>query len=167
MNWQEELIALYIFICKEFNNGLANYCERMSNYADLSFTDEEVATIFLFGIMSKHKALKDIYQHANAYWHDWFPRLPSYVAFVQRLNRLGDLFVPLIGRLHAKLPVKFQANLIRLIDSMPIVLARGSRRFKAKVAPELACPNGYCAAKKLHYYGVKLHVVGPQCQDSW
>lgn len=160
MNWQEKLITLYLFICKEFNSGLGMYCERMTAYADLSFTDEEVMTLFLFGIMNKQKELKTIYQQADTYWREWFPKLPGYVAFVQRLNRLSDSFVPLIERLRAKLPIDFQANLTRLMDSMPIVMARGNRRFTAKVAPELACPNGYCATKKLHYYGVKLHVVG-------
>jgi hypothetical protein len=160
MDWQAQLITLYVFICKQFENGLSRYCERMTNHADLSFTDEEVVTIFLFGIMNKYKEVKDIYQQANDYWGDWFPRLPSYVAFIQRLNRLSDVFVPLMETLCAKLPGESGLRMTRLVDSMPIVMARGSRRFKAKVAPELACPNGFCAAKKLHYYGVKLHVIG-------
>jgi hypothetical protein len=160
MDWQVQLITLYVFICKRFEDGLNRYCERMTHHADLSFTDEAVVTIFMFGIMSKHKELKDIYRQANDYWRDGFPKLPSYVAIIQRLNRSSDVFIPLIEALGAKLPVEFQMNLIRVMDSMPIAMAQGCRRFKAKVAPELACPNGYCAAKKLHYYGVKLHVVG-------
>ena len=47
-----------------------------------------------------------------------------------------------------------------LIDSFPIILAHRGRRFNACVAREIATPNGYCATKKLHYYGVKLHVIG-------
>lgn len=43
---------------------------------------------------------------------------------------------------------------------MPIMLAQRGRRFHAKVAPDIATKNGYCATKKLHYYGVKLHVIG-------
>ncbi len=55
----------------------------MSNHADLSFTDEEVITIYMFGIIDKKVALKEIYVPAKNYWSDWFPNLPTYVAFVQ------------------------------------------------------------------------------------
>jgi len=47
-----------------------------------------------------------------------------------------------------------------LIDSMPIILAQRGRRFNAKVAPQIATNNGYCATKKLYYYGIKLHIAG-------
>ena len=43
---------------------------------------------------------------------------------------------------------------------MPIALASRGRRFNAKVAPEIAEKNGYCATKKMYYYGVKLHIMG-------
>ena len=42
---------------------------------------------------------------------------------------------------------------------MPIVLAQKSRSYQAKVAPEL-CDQGYCASKKLHFHGMKLHALG-------
>ena len=45
---------------------------------------------------------------------------------------------------------------------MPIIMAQRGCRFHAKVAPEIATKNGYCATKKLHYYGVKLHVIASQ-----
>ena len=49
---------------------------------------------------------------------------------------------------------------------MPIIMAQQNRRFKAKVAPELADRNGYCSAKNLYYYGVKLHMVGSYTKGS-
>ena len=53
-------------------------------------------------------------------------------------------------------------SLIGLTDFMPIIMAQRGRRFHAKVAPEIATKNGYCATKKLYYYGVKLHVIASQ-----
>jgi len=41
---------------------------------------------------------------------------------------------------------------------MPVVMAQQGRRFKAKVAPELA-NSGYCPTKRLYYYGVKVHII--------
>lgn len=69
----------------------------MTNYADLRFSDKEVLTIFLFGVIKKQKTLKAIYQYTNDHMKDWFPRLPSYVAFIQRLNKVSDVFIPLIN----------------------------------------------------------------------
>jgi len=57
------------------------------------------------------------------------------------------------------------------LDSMPIILAKGSRSDSAKVAREVA-DKGYCSTKKLWYHGIKLHQLGicvpsqmpdPQC----
>jgi hypothetical protein len=160
MNWQTQLISLYVFICKEFQQGLNAHCQRMSNYSNLDFTDEEVMTIFMFGVMNQKKTLKEIYMHAHDYLNDWFPALPTYVAFIQRINRLHEVFVPLIESLQTQLPFSFDEKNFRLMDSMPIIMAQNGRRFKASVARNVACPNGYCATKKMYYYGVKLHVVG-------
>ncbi len=160
MDWQGKLISLYLFICNEYKSRLWSYCERMTNHADLSFSDEEVITIFLYGVMNKRRELKEIYQEAERYLKPWFPKLPSYVAFVQRINRVCDIFVPLIESLQSNLPKDIFFETHQLIDSMPIVMARQGRRFQAKVANEIATSNGYCTTKKMYYYGVKLHVLG-------
>lgn len=161
MDWQDKIISLYLFVCSEYKNGLWAYCQRFSNHVDLSFSDEEVITIYMFGIMEGLRDKKKIYNHAKNYWHCLFPSLPSYPAFVQRVNKLGEVFIGMLINLQQQLPLElFSVEHNRLIDSMPIIMARGNRRFKAKVAPELADKNGYCATKKLHYYGVKLHLVG-------
>ena len=159
--WLERIISMYLFVCDEYKKNLWVYCQRFTNYADLSFSDEEVITIYLFGTMEGKTTKKQIYEHAKNYWSDLFPHLPSYVAFVQSVNRLADVFPAFVEHLQAMLPVHlFAQTHYRLFDSMPIILAQRGRRFHAKVAPEIADKNGYCATKKLYYYGVKLHVFG-------
>lgn len=161
MDWLDKIISLYLFVCAEYENGLWTYCQRFTNYADLSFSDEEVMTIYMFGIMEGLTTKKQIYQHAKNYWNSLFPNLSSYVAFVQRTNKLGDAFIGMIDNFQKMLPADlFSDNHNRLIDSMPIILAHRGRRFNAKVAPEIADKGGYCATKKLYYYGVKLHIFG-------
>jgi len=161
MNWLDRIIATYLWVCDAYKKKLWVYCQRFTNHADLSFSDEEVMTIYLVGTMERRTTKKQIYEHAKQYWHDLFPRLPSYVGFVQRINRLADVFPAFIEWLQGQLPTSlFSQEHYRLMDSMPIILAQRSRRFHAKVAPELADKNGYCATKKLHYYGVKLHILG-------
>lgn len=160
MNWQTQLISLYLLICKEYQQKLQFHIGRISNYSDLSFTDEEVMTIYMFGIMNHHYKIKDICQYTENHLRDWFPNLPSYTAFVQRLNKIAHLFGLLATSLHSMIPSNVSQDVAYIIDSMPIILAHMGRRFKAKVAPEIASSNGYCATKKLYYYGVKLHVMG-------
>ena len=51
MDWQENLISLYLFVCKEYQHNLHKHVGRISNHSDLTFSDEEVITIYMFGIM--------------------------------------------------------------------------------------------------------------------
>jgi hypothetical protein len=160
VDWQEQLISVYLLVCKEYQEKLAGYISRLSNHSDMSFSDEEVMTVYMYGIMNGHSKVKTIYNYTARHLPDWFPNLPSYVGFVQRINKISHLFEVLVDSLLGMLPVNVQHKLPVLIDSMPIILAHRGRRFKACVAQEIATGNGYCATKKLHYYGVKLHLMG-------
>jgi hypothetical protein len=166
MDWQFELISLYLLVCKEYSRYLGAYCQRMSNHVELGISDEEVLTLYLFGLMSQQQKLTDIYEYAQRHLKEWFPTLPSYVTFVRRIDRLQDVFIPFIEQLQTCLPVSVQQEVYQLIDSMPIILAQRGRRFNAKVASEIATKNGYCATKKLHYYGVKLHILADYQKGS-
>jgi len=157
MDWQTQLITLYLFVCEHFDQGLWIHAQRFAPHADLGFTDEEVATLYLAGILDKKRDIRTIHDHARDYWSDGFPRLPGYGAYVRRLNRLADGFPALLERLCPEGP---SVTDIGLTDSQPVVLAQQSRRFKAKVARQELANSGYCPAKKLYYHGVKIHVVG-------
>jgi hypothetical protein len=157
MDWQTQLITLYLAVCKHWREAGWVQAQRFAPYADLRFSDEEVVTIYLFAVaMEAKRQVKDIHQHAQRYWRDWFPRLPGYGAYVQRLNRIADCFPLLLERF---CETGEAASFAGLADSMPVILAQQGRRFNAKVAPELAS-SGYCPTKHLYYYGVKIHVVG-------
>ena len=157
MNWQLQLITLYLAVCKHWQEVGWAQAHRHAPFADLSFTDEEVVTLYLFAVaMEQKRQIKDIHAHARRYWRDWFPRLPGYGAYVQRLNRIADCFPALLERFcETGEAVSFAG----LVDSMPVIMARQGRRFNAKVAPELAS-SGYCPTKNLYFYGVKIHLVG-------
>lgn len=161
MDWQDQIIALYLEISSYYQNFLCYYCERFSNNSYYQISDEELITIYLFSVIEGRTELSKIYYHVQQYWLPYFPTLPSYVAFVQRINRLSDVFIALSELYQQLLPTElFAHNKFRVIDSMPIVMAAQGRRFKAQVAPQVADKGGYCSAKKLHYYGVKLHIYG-------
>lgn len=138
MDWQLRLITLYEAICKHYQEQLWVYCQRFSPYVDLGFSDEEVLCIYLWGLMDKRRELRTIYDDTRRHLHAWFPRLPSYGGFVQRLNQLADVFVPLLEALQAQCPQTGVLRQVRLLDSMPIRLAHGKRSNRACVAAELA-----------------------------
>lgn len=159
MDWQLRLITLYEFICKHYDEHLWVHCERFSPYARVDFTDEEVLCIYLWGIMNKRFEVSALYEDTHRYLQAWFAKLPSYGGYVQRLNRLADVFVPLLETIQQHVPDTQVLQEIRLMDSLPIRLAHAKRSGQARVASTLA-NKGYCASKDEYYYGVKLHVLG-------
>jgi hypothetical protein len=141
--------------------------ERYSNHSDLRFSDEEVMTIYLYGIMEKRRTIKEIYDFTKKHLFGWFPNMPSYGGFVQRLNKLSHLFEMLFEQAQQELLAdKKDLEHVFLIDSMPIVLAKQGRRFHAKVAHDMASSVGYCATKNLYYHGVKLHICAIRQKGS-
>ncbi len=78
MDWQEQLITIYVYLCKYYENNWWIYCQRMSNYSNLAFSDEEVITLYLFGIIDKNTEIKRIYTYVDRHLRDCFPKLPRY-----------------------------------------------------------------------------------------
>jgi IS5 family transposase len=84
--------------------------------------------------------------------------MPAYQAFNRRLNELVPAFELLIEQLLKSAAWQIQPTDDRLIDSVPVMLARGTRANRGRVAPGLA-DTGFCATKQQHYRGVKLHFI--------
>jgi hypothetical protein len=101
-------------------------------------------TIYLFVLtQQKQFLIKDIYLFAKEYMYSWFPQLPSYSAFNNRLNRLSEAFKSLaIGLFTNYIPEDCDLS-ISLTDSMPIVTCKGKNR-KPKVATEIV-DKGWCS----------------------
>jgi len=115
-------------------------------------------TIYLFGHMQGFHQQRRIYDYACRHWRAWFPTLPSYQAFNRRLNRLAPAFEHLIGSALARPVGALAGEADRLIDSLPVILAKWPRSGRARVAKEVA-DQGYCSTKRSYYYGVKLHAI--------
>jgi hypothetical protein len=77
--------------------------ELFSRYSDLKFSDEEVMTIYLYSIMEKRLTIKAIYDYTQKHLLEWFPNLPSYGGFVQRLNKVSHLFEILFEQVQREL----------------------------------------------------------------
>ena len=154
------LIRIYLFICRHYRGRLAAVAQRQSNNADPDFTDKEVLTVYVFGLVKKRKTIREIHQYAQDHFSDWFPDLPFYQSYNRRLNRLSAVFAPLVQEALSEISCQKTRNeMVRIADSMPIMLVEGQRASQATVASDQLASVGYCSSKDTFFHGVKLHVV--------
>lgn len=160
-----KLIAIYYYVCDKYTQNLRWHNQRFSsNSFPSGITDQELITIYLFCMIYQQRyTIKSMHNYIYHHWRDWFPDLPSYQTFNDRLIRLHPCFEALCTELCGTLKLPADALPISVGDSMPIITCTGNR--KGKVAPRLT-DKGYCATKKLHYFGVKLHVLALRVAGS-
>jgi len=132
-DWQNTLIRVYLFVCRHWAGRLQAVTQRQSNNSEPDFTDEEVLTIYLFGLTRDRETIKAIYEkaiheYAEDHFHEWFPDLPCYGDYVQRLNRLSAAFAPLTEAAIAEVHSEAVAQTLRIADSFPAGMAREVRR---------------------------------------
>jgi hypothetical protein len=152
-----QLIKLYCAVCQIYSSITAKDCQRLSNNFCPKFSDEECITIYLWGIANQKFEVKASYDFINDYWAGWFPDLPSYQNFNRRICNLSDIFRQIASYLITESEID-PAIIDYLHDSMPVIVANEKRSGSAKTAGEI-CNKGYCASKKMYYYGVKVHAL--------
>ena len=155
---ENQLIQLYLFVCRIYDNRSDTCFQRLSNNSKPDFTDQELVCIWFFGHLNGKFQKKQIYNFILTYWADWFPKLPSYQTFSYRLNLLEQTFQSIGAELFTPLHTTQTPECDHLIDSFPVMLAANGHAYSAKVAREIAA-IGYCAAKKTYFHGVRLHVI--------
>lgn len=155
--WETKLIKLYCAVCDN-SSTIEEVVQRQSNNFRPQFSDEECITVYLWGISQRRFEQKAIYEYTRNHLLEWFPKLPSYQAFSNRLNTLAPAFQALAEHWLGIIGVHLQGHLEYIVDSCPIILAKGPRSGHAKVAREL-CEKSYNSSREEWYYGLKLHAV--------
>jgi len=155
MDAQYTLVRIYLFVCRHYRGRLAATVQRQSNNDQPDFTDEEVLTIYLFGLFKNRETISEIHEYAEDHFSDWFPNLPSYQSYNRRLNRLKAVFSPLVEKALGEIDCdELGETMLRIADSMPIMMAKGQRASQATVASERSPDVGYCSSKDTFYHGV-------------
>jgi len=157
MDIKDKLIELYDYVCHCYDKKLCLHCQRMSNNRKQNFTDQELITVYLFGILQQQFEIKQIHNYILNHWLSWFPDLPSYQAFNRRINLLTELFPVLVEDLFEQIETSNLVDDIKLMDAMPIILS-AQKPDHGRVAKDIA-GKGYCSSKNLYYHGLKLHVL--------
>jgi len=153
---QLQLIALYDYVCRCYDTNPDLHSHRQSNNYCPNFTDQELMTIYLFGLIEQRFTLSQTDKYIGNHWADWFPQMPSYQAVNNRLNAISSHFMPLIEGLVGQIQQLPALVDVRLTDSLPIILSK--RPNSARVAGNIA-DKGYCSTKKLYYHGFKMHLI--------
>lgn len=153
------IIELHCLICQCNDTRFLEGKQRLSNNNCPKFTDEELITVYLWGKHMQLPTRKAIYNYAKMHLVETFPNIPSYQAFCRRLNRLAGAFRALAEIWAEQAEAKNQQTNCYVLDACPIMVSRGPRCSRAKVA------SGFCnktrnATRNEWYYGVKLHVFG-------
>ena len=152
-----KLVEIFFYVSDSYDKELKFSCERFSNNCHPEFTDQEIMTVYLFCINQEQRTkIKQIYNFADEYLRSWFPKLPSYKAFNNRINRLSEAFRLLTDSLLRTYQPSDCSAQESLLDSLPVITCSGKRT--GKVAPELT-DKGYCSTKSLYYHGLKLHTL--------
>ena len=157
------LIHIYLFVCHTSETSSDTCFQRLSNNREPEFTDQELITIWFFAHLQGCFEKKKMHTLILNYWREWFPRLPSYQTFVSRLNRLEPTFQTIGGVLSGTLAARRTPELDHIVDSLPVMLARHGHSYGARVARDIA-DVGFCAAKKVRFHGVRLHLIAQRRQ---
>jgi hypothetical protein len=106
MNWVKlpfiNKVAHFIYQLM-IKNSFISKCQSV-------LTVPELMTIYLFGQLNRHFKKRAIYNFINHYWQAGFAHLPSYQAFVRRLNLLGNNFQSYFAYLLKKLKENQSSN---------------------------------------------------------
>ncbi len=157
--WKTKLIKLYCTICLCSNDSRYQAkMQRLSNNFRPKFTDEELITTVVWGITQRRFELKATYNYIKNHLLDWFPQLPSYQAYSRRANDLREIFQLLASDWMEEIGLSIPKNIGFVMDSCPIIVAKGNRSNVARVAKNF-CNKTYNSSRKEWYYGAKLHAM--------
>ena len=118
---ENQLIEIYLLVCHIYDTRSETCFQRLSNNHHPEFTDQELITIYWFGHLNGFYQKKAIHQFIENYWSDWFRLLPTYQTFSARLNLLEPSFQTIASYSQEVLQPKFEPQIDRLIDSLPVM----------------------------------------------
>ena len=88
MDTASTLIRIYLFICQRYWGRLAAVAQRQTGNSDPAFSDEEVLTICVFGLIKKRTTISENNEYMKDHFLDWCPDLPSYQSYNRRLHQM-------------------------------------------------------------------------------
>jgi hypothetical protein len=155
MNRDDFIIATYCLIADELARIEAEQPQKRLRKAGFppKLSDAEVITLEICGEFFKLHTDADIFSYFATHYRAFFPHLGDRTVFVRQAVNLHQVKQVIWQHLVQK-SGQDRASL-QVIDTLPFPVGGFTRRFRLKCFRGVA-DVGYCAAKKMTYYGFKI-----------
>ena len=152
---EEFIIEVFCIVDDELKDLLKTMPLRSRGFPP-ALSDSEVITMEIVGEFLGMDTDKGIHKYFRQHWSQLFPALCSRTTFARQAANLWAVKQMLYARIVSRIDVSNQR--VFLIDGFPIPVCEFGRAVQARVFAGEAS-YGYCASKKLTYYGFKGQIV--------
>lgn len=155
---KEVLTIVYVVVDDAYKKlyGSQRYFRTSPNDEPV-FTDSEVITLAIVAELAGYKSRNAWHNQVNKNHRELFPDLCERSRFVRRLSKLTRAMEQI--RQHLLFLMNVDLSRVRVVDSFPVTICH-MRRVSSSTQPfEYMASFGYCASKKEHFYGFKVHMV--------
>ena len=147
-----EIFKMFLEIVTNLYEEIVPKTVKMRKNKDKAkMSDSEIITIYLL-IQCLGKSINKGYNFLK----ENFPELVNYIER-SRFNRLVNSLMTVIREIRRNL-MQSQHSIYKIVDSFPLTTSKFGRAHFSKLFKGIAS-YGYCASKKEHYYGFKVHVA--------
>lgn len=147
-----DLYGMFLkIVTKLYDDVVPQSVSKRKNKDKAKMSDSEIISIYLLIQCLGHSINK-----GYNFLKKNFPNLVNYIER-SRFNRLVNSLITVIRAIRKHF-IKFQYSIYKIVDSFPLITSKFGRAYFSKLFKGLAT-YGYCASKKEHYYGFKVHVV--------
>lgn len=155
---EEILTIVYIVVDDAYKKlfGSQRYF-RTSQNDEPVFTDSEVITLALVAELAGYKSRNAWHNQVKKNYRKLFPQLCDRTRFVRRLSKLTKAMEQI--RQHLLFLMNVDLSRVRVVDSFPVTICHLRRVSSSSQPFEYMASFGYCASKKEHFYGFKVHLV--------
>lgn len=157
MSLEMFIIFTYCMIDKELKNIIQEKGGRLRQRGPhAALTDAEALTIGIVGECLGLPSARKIWQYFKEHWRHYFPTIPTRCNFTRQLANLAAVKRKLFHRLN-QASIN-DPHMVFIVDGCPIPLCELCRAGRCRRFP-LDAAKGYCATKKMYYFGLKGHFV--------
>ena len=155
INFETLLVTIFVLVddwCLTQKTASSNHSPGVPT----SMNDSEIITLALMMDYLPFPGETQFLAFIKANYHQWFPHLLTQSQFNRRLRKLACTTEKLRRSWVVKLGCTNEVNFI--IDTKPIPVV-GYNRNKSKSDFEGSASYGYCATRKMKYFGYKLVII--------
>jgi hypothetical protein len=149
----EQLVQLLFAVIDQF---CAQVEVRVRPGPQVVYSDNTILKIDMLMHLTGKRGETEILREIERYYRHHFDKLPAQSRLWHRIRQALPLIERFGGHLKAQLGVQYEA--LRILDSIPIPVATKHSRPGRGNGFDRA-DGGYCASKKLKYYGFKLGLL--------